>query len=119
MFISFLIKSDMVFLFSIGEEYVMQVGLIHYFHVCYDECLANFEIGNGAVEVFECRVLWSLVMFDPIDDPNNVAWFLIEDFLRLSCPQEKILACFVTHCESCLKNVENAIFVIRVCCCSF
>ena len=53
MFKCMLIISDMVFLFSIGEEYVMQVGLIHYFHVCYDECLANFEIGNDAVEASE------------------------------------------------------------------
>ena len=32
-----------------------------------------------------CWVLWSLVVFDPNDDltRNNVAWFLIGDFLRL------------------------------------
>ena len=31
-----------------------------------------------------CWALWSLVMFDPDDDPtrNNVTWFLIRDFLR-------------------------------------
>ena len=33
-----------------------------------------------------CWALWSLVVFDSDDDPtrNNVAWFLMRDFLRLS-----------------------------------
>ena len=33
-----------------------------------------------------CWVLWSLVVFDLDDDltRNNVAWFLMGDFLRLS-----------------------------------
>ena len=33
-----------------------------------------------------CWALWSLVMFDPDDDPtrNNVTWFLMRDLLRLS-----------------------------------
>ena len=33
-----------------------------------------------------CQALWSLVVFDLVDDPirNNVAWFLMGDFLRLS-----------------------------------
>ena len=36
-----------------------------------------------------CWALWSLVMFDPFDDStrpdsNNVAWFLMGDFLRFS-----------------------------------
>ena len=33
-----------------------------------------------------CWVLWSLVVLDPVDDPtrNNVAWFLMGDFLRFS-----------------------------------
>ena len=33
-----------------------------------------------------CWALWSLVVFDPDDDPtrNNVVWFLMEDFLWLS-----------------------------------
>ena len=33
-----------------------------------------------------CWVLWSLVVFDSDDDltRNDVAWFLIGDFLRLS-----------------------------------
>ncbi|XP_065634614.1 bifunctional pinoresinol-lariciresinol reductase 2-like [Quercus suber] len=36
-----------------GQEYAQQVGLIHYYHVCYEGCLANFEIGNDAVEASE------------------------------------------------------------------
>ena len=73
-------------------------------------------------------------MFNSVEDPNNVAWFLMGDFLRLSrwsrglgrqaqaealidkptevygqCPREKFLARFVAHCESCVQDVENAI----------
>ncbi|KAK2659937.1 hypothetical protein Ddye_006470 [Dipteronia dyeriana] len=33
-----------------GQGYAEQVGLIHYYHVFYDGCLANFEIGNEGVE---------------------------------------------------------------------
>lgn len=32
------------------QNYAEQVGLTHYYHVCYEGCLANFEIGDGAVE---------------------------------------------------------------------
>ncbi|XP_050230841.1 bifunctional pinoresinol-lariciresinol reductase [Mercurialis annua] len=39
------------FLHSIeGQEYAEQVGLTHYYHVCYEGCLANFEIGEEAEE---------------------------------------------------------------------
>ena len=31
-----------------------------------------------------CWALWSLVLFDLVDDPNNVTLFLMGDFLRLS-----------------------------------
>ena len=54
-------------------------------------------------------------------DPNNVAWFLMGDFLRLSLWSGgnwgNFLARFVAHCESYAQDVENVIFVIRVCCC--
>ncbi|KAK6947333.1 NmrA-like domain [Dillenia turbinata] len=33
-----------------GQDYAEQVGLTHYYHVCYEGCLANFEIGNDAEE---------------------------------------------------------------------
>ncbi|KAK5812882.1 bifunctional pinoresinol-lariciresinol reductase 2 [Gossypium arboreum] len=32
------------------QDYAEQVGLTHYYHVCYEGCLANFEIGDGAEE---------------------------------------------------------------------
>ncbi|KAK7844965.1 bifunctional pinoresinol-lariciresinol reductase 2 [Quercus suber] len=35
------------------REYAEQVGLIHYYHVCYEGCLTDFEIGNDAVEASE------------------------------------------------------------------
>ena len=47
------LSSDTVFLSQKGQEYAQQVGLIHYYHVCYEGCLANFEIGNDAVEASE------------------------------------------------------------------
>ena len=31
-----------------------------------------------------CWVLWSLVVFNPVEDPNNVAFFLMGDFFRLN-----------------------------------
>lgn len=33
-----------------GADYAEQVGLTHYYHVCYEGCLANFEIGDDAEE---------------------------------------------------------------------
>ena len=47
------LNSDTVFFFSKGLEYAEQVGLIHYYHVCYEGCLTNFEIGNDAAEASE------------------------------------------------------------------
>ncbi|KAK6274451.1 hypothetical protein POUND7_004160 [Theobroma cacao] len=39
------------FLSSMKEQnYAEQVGLPHYYHVCYEGCLANFEIGDGGEE---------------------------------------------------------------------
>ncbi|KAI9177601.1 hypothetical protein LWI28_017159 [Acer negundo] len=32
------------------QDYAEQVGLTHYYHVCYEGCLTNFEIGDGGVE---------------------------------------------------------------------
>ena len=41
---------------------------------------------NELLGLFSCWALWSLVVFDPDDDPtqNDVAGFLMADFLRLS-----------------------------------
>ncbi|GAV60834.1 NmrA domain-containing protein [Cephalotus follicularis] len=33
-----------------GQSYEEQVGLTHYYHVCYEGCLTNFEIGNDGGE---------------------------------------------------------------------
>ncbi|KGN58400.1 bifunctional pinoresinol-lariciresinol reductase 2 [Cucumis sativus] len=32
------------------QDYAAQVGLSHYYHVCYEGCLANFEIGKDGEE---------------------------------------------------------------------
>ena len=45
------------------------------------------NVGIELVSKWEiCWALWSLVVFDPVNDPtrNNVTWFLMGDFLRLS-----------------------------------
>ncbi|CAJ1930988.1 unnamed protein product [Sphenostylis stenocarpa] len=36
-----------------GQPYEQQVGMIHYYHVCFEGCLANFEIGEEGVEACE------------------------------------------------------------------
>lgn len=37
-----------------GQGHAEQVGLVHYYHVCYEGCLTNFEIGEeGEVEACE------------------------------------------------------------------
>lgn len=35
------------------QDYAEQVGLTHYYHVCYEGCLTNFEIGDGGEEASE------------------------------------------------------------------
>jgi len=63
-----------------------------------------------------CWVLWSLVVFDPDDDltRNDVAWFLIRDFLRFSPWSGKFLAPFIAYCESCVQDIETVVLVIRI-----
>ena len=69
--------------------------------------------------------MWSLVVFDPVDDPTRIilCGFLMGDFLKLGPWSggwaEKILAHFIAHCESCAQDVRNTVLVIRVCCCHF
>ncbi|KAJ4829496.1 hypothetical protein Tsubulata_001459 [Turnera subulata] len=36
-----------------GQDYAEQVGLTHYYHVCYEGCLTSFEIGDGGEEACE------------------------------------------------------------------
>ncbi|WCJ29122.1 Bifunctional pinoresinol-lariciresinol reductase [Euphorbia peplus] len=43
--------SEEDFLLAIkGEKYEEQVGLTHYYHVCYEGCLTNFKIGDQGEE---------------------------------------------------------------------
>lgn len=42
-----------VYLLNEEQNYAEQVRLTHYYHVCYEGCLANFEIGEVGVEASE------------------------------------------------------------------
>ncbi|XP_027080390.1 bifunctional pinoresinol-lariciresinol reductase [Coffea arabica] len=54
------------FLASIkGLDYAEQVGLTHYYHVCYEGCLTNFEIGD---EGEEASKLYPEVKYTTIED---------------------------------------------------
>ncbi|OMO87840.1 NmrA-like protein [Corchorus capsularis] len=54
------------FLASMKEQnYAEQVGLTHYYHVCYEGCLANFEIGEGAEEASK---LYPEVKYTSVED---------------------------------------------------
>ncbi|XXG78094.1 hypothetical protein AAC387_Pa08g2111 [Persea americana] len=33
-----------------GQDYIQQICSVHYYHVCFDGCLANFEIGDEGEE---------------------------------------------------------------------
>ena len=37
-------------LFLSGQDYIQQICSVHYYHVCFDGCLANFEIGDEGEE---------------------------------------------------------------------
>ena len=58
-------------------------------------------------------------MFDPDDNPtrNDVAWFLMADFLRLSPLSGGLgpigLSCSA-HCESYVQDIQTIFLVIRV-----
>ncbi|OMO93447.1 hypothetical protein COLO4_16878 [Corchorus olitorius] len=47
------------------QNYAEQVGLTHYYHVCYEGCLANFEIGEGAEEASK---LYPEVKYTSVED---------------------------------------------------
>lgn len=51
--------------FSKEKNYAEQVGLVHYYHVCYEGCLANFEIGNNGVEASE---LYPEIKYTTVED---------------------------------------------------
>lgn len=46
-------------------DYAQQVGLGHYYHVCFEGCLANFEIGGDGVEATE---LYPEVKYTSVED---------------------------------------------------
>ncbi|KAK3014018.1 hypothetical protein RJ639_008651 [Escallonia herrerae] len=48
-----------------GQNYAEQVGLTHYFHVCYEGCLTNFEIGD---EGEEASKLYPEVKYTNVED---------------------------------------------------
>ncbi|KAJ6810138.1 isoflavone reductase-like protein [Iris pallida] len=49
-----------------GLEYAEQVGLGHYYHVCYEGCLTNFEIGGEGTE--EATRLYPEVTYTRVKD---------------------------------------------------
>ncbi|WRX17103.1 NmrA-like domain - like 8 [Theobroma cacao] len=52
--------------YFLGEQnYAEQVGLTHYYHVCYEGCLANFEIGDGGEEASK---LYPEVKYTSVED---------------------------------------------------
>lgn len=52
-------------LFLSGLDYEQQVGLVHYYHVCFDGCLANFEIGEEGEEASQ---LYPEVNYTRVED---------------------------------------------------
>ncbi|KAG6633748.1 bifunctional pinoresinol-lariciresinol reductase-like [Carya illinoinensis] len=59
--------SEQEFLASIeGREYAEQVGLVHYYHVCYEGCLTNFKI-DGKDER-EASELYPEVNYTSVED---------------------------------------------------
>ncbi|KAL8107699.1 bifunctional pinoresinol-lariciresinol reductase-like [Apium graveolens] len=46
------------------QDYAEQVGLTHYYHVCYEGCLANFEVADDA----EMSKLYPEVNYITVDD---------------------------------------------------
>ncbi|RYR47514.1 hypothetical protein Ahy_A07g033440 [Arachis hypogaea] len=58
--------SDEQFLSSMKRKsYAEQVAMVHYYHVCIEGCLANFEIGDGGVEACE---LYSEVKYTTVHE---------------------------------------------------
>ncbi|KAE8677522.1 Bifunctional pinoresinol-lariciresinol reductase [Hibiscus syriacus] len=47
------------------QDYAEQVGLTHYYHVCYEGCLANFEIGD---EVEETSILYPEIKYTTVEE---------------------------------------------------
>ncbi|KAJ0110480.1 hypothetical protein Patl1_03651 [Pistacia atlantica] len=57
--------SEEQFLASLkGQNYAEQVGLTHYYHVCFEGCLTNFKIGNEGVEASQ---LYPEIQYTTVD----------------------------------------------------
>ncbi|KAL7164720.1 hypothetical protein ACSBR2_040594 [Camellia fascicularis] len=61
---SSLSKDDFLALMK-GQDYADQVGLTHYYHVCYEGCLTNFEIG---AEGEEASKLYPQIKYTEVDE---------------------------------------------------
>ncbi|KAL7182383.1 hypothetical protein ACSBR1_041151 [Camellia fascicularis] len=61
---SSLSKGDFLALIK-GQDYADQVGLTHYYHVCYEGCLTNFEIG---AEGEEASKLYPQIKYTKVDE---------------------------------------------------
>jgi len=48
-----------------GQPYEQQVGIVHYYHVCFEGCLTNFEIGEEGLEACE---LYPEVKYTTVED---------------------------------------------------
>lgn len=53
------------FLSQKEKDYAQQVGLGHYYNICYEGCLANFEIGSNGVEASE---LYPEIKYTTVED---------------------------------------------------
>ncbi|ONK55576.1 uncharacterized protein A4U43_UnF1410 [Asparagus officinalis] len=45
-----ILEKDFLSIINGTDDYAQQVGLGHYYHVCYEGCLTNFEIGEEGEE---------------------------------------------------------------------
>lgn len=58
-------KEDFLDLIN-GQDYAEQVGLTHYYHVCYEGCLANFKIDHKEGE--EASQLYPEIKYTSVDE---------------------------------------------------
>ncbi|KAL7164719.1 hypothetical protein ACSBR2_040593 [Camellia fascicularis] len=61
---SSLSKDDFLALMK-GQDYAEQVGLTHYYYICYEGCLTNFEIG---AEGEEASKLYPQIKYTKVDE---------------------------------------------------
>uniref|UniRef100_A0A0E0ML64 Uncharacterized protein n=1 Tax=Oryza punctata TaxID=4537 RepID=A0A0E0ML64_ORYPU len=54
-----------------GTDYINQVGLGHFYHIYYEGCLTNFEIGEKGVEA---TLLYPEVEYTRMDEYLKLYW---------------------------------------------